>query len=172
MDYELPIEVEAVKSVEIRTDSPLVNLLPNSEIVTVFTIENKGNLAVKLSPTFILPQGVQMISSGSVVDLGIGDSELYLVTFQISSARSGEAILHFDNGSDRFTWTDNFDIQIFPFGLQFEKLIFPDGEEYTASFYGSGSHPAGRIEFVWQLSNDADIQWQPIVVPISDIRCQ
>ncbi len=168
---ELPIEVEAVKSVEIRTDSPLVNLLPNSEIVTVFTIENKGNLAVKLSPTFILPQGVQMISSGSVVDLGIGDTELYLVTFQISSsARSGEAILHFDNGSDRFTWTDNFDIQIFPQpSLQFEKVIFPDGEEYTASFYGSGSHPAGaELRFVWQLSNDADIQWQPIVVPISD----
>ena len=168
---ELPIEVEAVKSVEIRTDSSLVNLLPNSELVTVFTIENKGNLAVKLSPTFILPQGVQMISSGGTIDLGIGETELYLVTFQISNnAKSGEAILHFDNGSDRFTWSDTFDIKIFPQpSLQFQKVIFPGGEEYTASFYGPGSHPAGaELRFVWQLTNDADIQWQPIVVPISD----
>ena len=168
---ELPIEVEAVKSVEIRTESSLVNLLPNSEVVTVFTIENKGNLAVKLSPTFILPQGVQMISSGGTVDLGIGDTELYLVTFQISSsAKSGEAKLHFDNGSDRFTWTDNFDIQIFPQpSLRFQKVIFPDGDEYSASFYGPGSHPAGaELRFVWQLTNDANIQWQPIVIPLSD----
>ena len=55
---DVPIEVEAVKSVEIKTNTPLVNLLPNSEFVAVFSIENKGNLAVKLSPTFILPQGV------------------------------------------------------------------------------------------------------------------
>ena len=168
---QVPIEVEAVKSVEIRTESSLVNLLPDSEVVTVFTIENKGNLAVRLSPTFILPQGVQMINSGGTLDLGIGDTELYLVTFQISSsAKSGEAKLHFDNGSDRFTWSDNFDIQIFPQpSLQFSKVVFPDGEEYTASFYGPGSHPAGaELRFVWQLTNDADIQWQPIVTPLGD----
>ena len=41
---EMPIEVEAVKSVEIRTDTPLVNLLPNSEFVAVFSIENKLSL--------------------------------------------------------------------------------------------------------------------------------
>ncbi len=168
---QLPIEVEAVKSVDIRTESSLVNLLPDSELVTVFTIENRGNLAVKLYPTFILPQGVQMISSGGAVELDIGDKELYLVTFQISSsAKSGEAKLHLDNGSDRFTWSDNFDIQILPRpSLQFSKVIFPNGDEYTASFYGPGSHPAGaELRFVWQLTNDADIQWQPNVISVSD----
>ena len=168
---ELPIEVEAVKSVEISTESSLVDLQPNSEIVTVFTIENSGNLDVKLYPTFILPPGVQMIGSDGNVDLGIGERVFYLVTFQISSsAKSGEAKVHFDNGSDRFTWTDNFSIQIFPQpSLQFQKVIFPDGKEYTASFYGSGAHPAGaELRFIWQLTNDADIQWQPIVTPISD----
>ena len=96
----MPIEVEAVKSVEIRTDTPLVNLLPSSEFVAVFSIENKGNLAVKLSPTFSLPQGVQVISSGGAVELGIGQSELYLVTFQLSkTAKTGPALLHMDNGS-------------------------------------------------------------------------
>ena len=168
---ELPIEVEAVKSVEIRTDTSLVNLLPNSELVTVFNIENKGNVAVKLLPTFTLPQGVQIISSPGAVELGMGQSELYLVTFQLSNkAKSGQATLHFDNGSDRFTWSENLDIQIFPQpSLQFKKVIFPGDKEYTASFYGSGSHPAGaEIQFVWQLTNDADIAWQPVVTPVSD----
>ena len=125
---DVPIEVEAVKSVEIKTNTPLVNLLPNSEFVAVFSIENKGNLAVKLSPTFILPQGVQVISSLGSVELDIGESELYLVTFQLSkSAASGPAVLHMDNGSDRFTWTDNFDIEIFPLpSLQFNRVIFPE----------------------------------------------
>ena len=110
----MPIEVEAVKSVEIKTDTSLVNLLPNSEFVAVFSIENKGNLEVKLSPTFSLPQGVQVINSGGTVELGVGQSELYLVTFQLSkSAKTGPAILHMDNGSDRFTWSDNFDVKIF-----------------------------------------------------------
>lgn len=168
---EMPIEVEAVKAVEIRTDTPLVNLLPNSQFVAVYSIENKGNLAVKLSPTFSLPQGVQVISSGGTVDLAIGESELYLVTYQLSkSAKSGPATLHMDNGSDRFTWTDNFDIEIFPLpSLQFKKVIFPDNQEYTVSFYGTGSHPAGaELRFVWQLSNDAEIDWQPIVTALSD----
>ena len=168
---DVPIEVEAVKSVEIKTNTPLVNLLPNSEFVAVFSIENKGNLAVKLSPTFILPQGVQVISSLGSVELDIGESELYLVTFQLSkSAASGPAVLHMDNGSDRFTWTDNFDIEIFPLpSLQFNRVIFPGNQEYTASFYGSGSHPAGsELRFVWELTNDADIEWQPVVTALSD----
>ena len=168
---DVPIEVEAVKSVEIRTNTPLVNLLPNSEFVAVFNIENKGNLAVKLSPTFNLPQGVQVISSAGSVDLEIGESELYLVTFQLSrSAASGPAVLHMDNGSDRFTWTENFDIEIFPLpSLQFKKVIFPENQEYTVSFYGTGSHPAGsELRFVWELTNDADIEWQPVVTALSD----
>ena len=168
---ELPIEVEAVKSVDIRTDSSLVNLLPDSQIVTVFNIENNGNVAVRLSPTFSLPQGVQVIQSGGTVDLAIGESKLYLVTFQLSkAAKSGPALLHLDNGSDRFTWSDNFDVQIFPQpNLQFQKVVFPGEVEYTTSFYGSGSHPAGsEIRFVWQLTNDADISWQPIVSAVSD----
>ena len=168
---EMPIEVEAVKSVEIRTDTPLVNLLPNSEFVAVFSIENKGNLAVKLSPTFSLPQGVQVINSGGTVELGIGQSELYLVTFQLSkTAKTGPAVLHMDNGSDRFTWTDNFDIEIFPIpSIQFDRVIFPGDKEYTVSFYGTGSHPAGsELRFVWQLSNEAEIDWQPVVTALSD----
>ncbi len=168
---EMPIEVEAVKSVEIKTDTSLVNLLPNSEFVAVFSIENKGNLEVKLSPTFSLPQGVQVINSGGTVELGVGQSELYLVTFQLSkSAKTGPAVLHMDNGSDRFTWSDNFDVKIFPIpNIQFERVIFPGGMEYTASFYGTGSHPAGsELRFVWQLSNEAEIDWQPMVTALSD----
>ncbi|MEC7228529.1 MAG: CARDB domain-containing protein, partial [Candidatus Thermoplasmatota archaeon] len=168
---EMPIEVEAVKSVEIKTDTSLVNLLPNSEFVAVFSIENKGNLEVKLSPTFSLPQGVQVINSGGTVELGVGQSELYLVTFQLSkSAKTGPAILHMDNGSDRFTWSDNFDVKIFPIpNIQFERVIFPGDMEYTASFYGTGSHPAGsELRFVWQLSNEAEIDWQPMVTALSD----
>tara|TARA_Y100001980_G_C14556130_1_gene346547 strand:- start:4539 stop:9119 length:4581 start_codon:yes stop_codon:yes gene_type:complete len=168
---DLPIEVEAVKSVAIRTDTPLTNLLPNSELVTVFSIENKGNVATRLSPTFSLPQGVQVISSSGSVDLAIGESKLYLVTFQLgNSAKSGPAILHLDNGSDRFTWTDNLDIEIFPQpSLQFTRVTYPNGEIYTTSFYGSGSHPAGsELRFTWELTNDADIQWQPVVAAVSD----
>jgi len=168
---EVPIEVEAVKSVQVRSDTSVINLQPDSQLVMVFTVENKGNLPVKLSPTFILPQGIQVISSAGVIDLAVGGSEIYLTTLQLSSsAKSGEAKVHFDNGSDRFTWSEYLDVQIYPKpSLSFEKVIYPDGQEYSATFYGSGSHPAGaELQFIWTLTNDADVQWQPVVSTVSD----
>ena len=168
---ELPIEVDAVKSVQVRSDTPVINLQPNSQLVMVFAVENKGNLPVKLSPTFILPQGVQVISSTGIIDLAVGESEIYLTTLQLSSsAKSGQAQVHFDNGSDRFTWSDYLEVQIYPKpSLSFEKVIYPDGQEYSATFFGSGSHPAGaELQFIWTLTNDADVQWQPVVSAVSD----
>ena len=82
----------------------------------------------------------------------MGGSEIYLTTLQLSSsAKSGEAQVHFDNGSDRFTWSDYLEVQIYPKpSLSFEKVIYPDGQEYSATFFGSGSHPAGaELQFIW-----------------------
>jgi len=170
---EIPIEVEAVKDIQVRTDTSIVNLIPDSELVMVFTVENKGNMEATLFPKFNLPQGIQVISGGNAIELDIGESEFYLITLQLSkNAKSGQATINFDNGSDRFTWSDYIEVKVYPEpSLEFQKVVYPDGNEYTATFYGSGTHPAGsELKFTWLLSNDADVDWQPVVNAVSDSK--
>ncbi len=170
---EVPIEVEPLKQVEIRTDTTLTNLVPSNDLVMVFTLENKGNVDVELSPTFILPQGVEMVSNPGTINLPISTTELYIVTLKLlENSRSGQATIHFDNGSDRFTWQQLIEVQVYPMpSLEFQKVIYPDGQEYNITFYGTGSHPAGsELQFFWTLTNSEDIMWQPVVKTTSDSK--
>ncbi len=168
--YDIPIKVQPVKSVEITLDSELNEIIPNSEFIMVFTIQNTGNTDVKLYPSFSLPQGIQNLDGGYPFELANGESKVYLLTLYAgSNANSGQIQINLDNGSERFKWIDQLDVQIFAKpNLQFIDLVYSNLSSYD-TYFGSGSHPTGQsLEFNWRLSNSADIAWTPNLNIISD----
>jgi len=161
--YDIPIKVEEVKSVQYTLDSELNKVIPNSEFVMVFTIENKGNVDVRLYPSFIFPQGIQNLDGGYPFNLDIGESKVYLLTLYAGeNAKSGQIQINLDNGSERFKWINQLEVQIFAKpNLEFINLAYQDTSTYQ-TYLGKGSHPSGeQLVFKWLVGNSADIAWTP-----------
>ena len=162
---EIPIKVESVKSVEFELDSQLNSIIPGSEFVMIYTIENKGNVDVRLFPSFVLPQGIQNTQGVSPFNLDIGESKVYILSLYAGpNSKSGQITVNMDNGSERFSTTYDLVVQIFAKPtLQFSRLTYSDLSTYS-TYSGSGSHPAGQVlQFDWTLGNSADIEWTPIL---------
>ena len=162
---EIPIKVESVKSVEFELDSQLGSIIPGSEFVMIYTIENKGNVDVRLFPSFVLPQGIQNTQGVSPFNLDIGESKVYIISLYAGpNSKSGQITVNMDNGSERFSTTYDLMVQIFAKPtLQFSRLTYSDLSTYS-TYSGSGSHPAGQVlQFDWTLGNSADIEWMPVL---------
>ena len=128
-------------------------------------IENKGNVDVRLFPSFVLPQGVQTTQGVSPFNLDIGESKVYIISLYAGpNSKSGQITVNMDNGSERFSTTHDLVVQIFAKPtLQFSRLTYSDLSTYS-TYSGSGSHPAGQVlQFDWTLGNSADIEWTPIL---------
>ena len=167
---DVPIKVEAVKSVEISLDSQMNKVIPGSEFALIYSIENKGNVDVRLFPSFVLPQGIQTIEGAPPFNLDIGESRIYILSLYASqSAKSGQISMKLDNGSDRFSWSETLEVEIFAKpSLKFTSLIYESGEQYS-TYIGSGSHYAGQtLIYNWELSNLEDIDWTPQIEIQSD----
>tara|TARA_B100000900_G_scaffold263254_2_gene224531 strand:- start:16691 stop:21310 length:4620 start_codon:yes stop_codon:yes gene_type:complete len=167
---DIPIKVEAVKSIEISLDSQMNKVLPNTEFALIYSIENKGNVDVRLYPSFILPQGIQTIEGASPFNLDIGESRIYILSLYAGqSSKTGQITMNLDNGSDRFSWNELIEVEIFAKpSLDFTGLVYESGEQYS-NYIGSGSHYAGQIlTYNWELSNLEDIDWTPEIEILSD----
>lgn len=162
---EIPIKVESVKLVEFTLDSELNSIIPGSNFVMIYSIENQGNVDVRLYPSFTFPQGIQNTQGVSPFNLDIGESKVYILNLYAGpSSKSGQITINMDNGSDRFTTTEDLMVQIFAKPtLQFNRLTYPDLSSYS-TYSGSGGHPAGQtLQFDWVLGNSADIEWNPVL---------
>ena len=167
---DVPIKVEAVKSIEISLDSQMNKVLPDTEFALIYSIENKGNVDVRLYPSFFLPQGIQTIEGASPFNLDIGESRIYILSLYAGqSAKTGQITMNLDNGSDRFSWNEILEVEIFAKpSLKFTNLIYESGEQYS-TYLGSGSHYAGQVLiYNWELSNLEDIDWTPEIEIQSD----
>ena len=90
-----------VKSVEFELDSQLGSIIPGSEFVMIYTIENKGNVDVRLFPSFVLPQGIQNTQGASPLNLDIGESKVYIISLYAGpNSKSGQITVNMDNGSE------------------------------------------------------------------------
>ena len=84
--------------------------------------------------------------------------------------------MNLDNGSDRFSWNEILEVEIFAKpSLRFTNLMYESGEQYS-TYLGSGSHYAGQVLiYNWELSNLEDIDWTPEIDIQSDedleVRC-
>ena len=164
---DVPIAVEAVKSVAINLDSGLNLIIPDSEFVMVFSIENNGNQLVDLSPTYLLPQGIEVVEGFGQVQLDISESKVLILKLSArQSAKTGLLTIHLDDATNRFTWSNTLDVRVNPEPvLEFTKLTYPDGTEYASNYYGSGDHPIGaQLTYEWQIGNLADVAWTPVIL--------
>ena len=161
--FEIPIRVMAIEDVLINVESNLGTLRPDSTITLQYSLEHKGNVELDLTPSFELPGGWSVSSSLEVVNLPWATSKNLLYTLEAgSNARSGTVKLHLDNGSSRFTWTGQLNVEALPEPtLTFVSLELQDGTTFTNP-QGSGTHPSGEnLKFTWLLSNEAETVWNP-----------
>ncbi|MEC8397967.1 MAG: S8 family serine peptidase, partial [Candidatus Thermoplasmatota archaeon] len=161
--FEIPIRVMAIEDVLINVESNLGTLRPDSTITLQYSLEHKGNVELDLTPSFELPGGWSVSSSLEVVNLPWATSKNLLYTLEAgSNARSGTVKLHLDNGSSRFTWTGQLNVEALPKPtLTFVSLELQDGTTFTNP-QGSGTHPSGEnLKFTWLLSNEAETVWNP-----------
>ena len=161
--FEIPIQVMTVEEVLINIESNLGTLRPDSSLTLRYSLEHKGNVDFDLTPSFELPSGWSVVTALEVVDLPWATSKNLLYTLEAgSNARSGTIKLHLDNGSNRFTWTGELNVEALAEPtLTFVSLELQDGTSFTNP-QGAGTHPSGEnLKFTWLLGNGADTVWSP-----------
>ena len=161
--FEIPIQVMTVEEVFINIESNLGTLRPDSSLTLRYSLEHKGNVDFDLLPSFELPSGWSVVTALEVVDLPWATSKNLLYTLEAgSNARSGTIKLHLDNGSNRFTWTGELNVEALAEPtLTFVSLELQDGTSF-ANPQGAGTHPSGEnLKFTWLLGNGADTVWSP-----------
>ena len=161
--FDIPIQVMTVEEVFINIESNLGTLRPDSSLTLRYSLEHKGNVDFDLTPSFELPSGWSVVTALEVVDLPWATSKNLLYTLEAgSNARSGTIKLHLDNGSNRFTWAGELNVEALAEPtLTFVSLELQDGTTFTNP-QGAGTHPSGEnLEFTWLLGNGADTVWNP-----------
>ena len=161
--FEIPIQVLTVKEVFVNIESSIGTLRPDSTVTLRYSLEHKGNVDLRLMPSFNLPSGWSVTSSLEPIDLDWATSKNLLYTLEAgSNARSGDLVFNLDNGSTRFTWEGTLNVEVLPEpSLTFVGLELDDGTSFGTP-EADGSHPSGEtMTFTWLLTNDAETPWSP-----------
>jgi uncharacterized membrane protein len=163
--FEIPIKVEEVRTINVDLETNLGVLRPDSTFSMMFSVEHRGNIDLNLTPSFELPTGWSVVSGMDSLLLNWASTQNILIGIEgDGNGRSGEVKFHLDSGSDRSTWTGQFEVEVLPEpDLQFVSLVLEDGSSWTNPL-GPGSHPASEpLVFTWLVSNGADVVWAPEV---------
>ncbi len=161
--FEIPIEVLTVRELYVNIESSIGTQRPESSVTLRYSLEHKGNVDMRLVPSFDLPPGWSVTTALSPVDLPWATSKNLLYTLEAGkNARSGDLVLNLDNGSTRFSWEGQLEVELLPEPeLTFAGLDYADGRSFGVP-QGDGSHPSGEsMTFTWLLSNTAETPWSP-----------
>ena len=161
--FEIPIQVIALREVQVNIESTLGILRPDSDVTLRFSLEHNGNVDLDLTPSFELPSGWSVTSSLDTVSLEWASSKNLLYTLEANAnARSGTIKLNLDNASTRFTWAGSLNVEVLPEPvLTFVSLEHQNGTSYGTP-QGAGTHPSGEsMTFTWLLTNEAGTDWSP-----------
>ena len=113
--FEIPIQVIALRDVQVNIESTLGILRPDSDVTLRFSLEHNGNVDLDLTPSFELPSGWSVTSSLDTVSLEWASSKNLLYTLEANAnARSGTIKLNLDNASTRFTWAGSLNVEVLP----------------------------------------------------------
>ena len=161
--FEIPIEVMTVRELYVNIESSIGKQRPESSVTLRYSLEHKGNVDLRLVPSFDLPPGWSVTSALTPIDLPWATSKNLLYTLEAGkNARSGDLVLNLDNGSTRFTWEGQIEVELLPEPeLTFVGLDFADGRSFGVP-QADGSHPSGEsMTFTWLLSNAGATSWSP-----------
>ena len=165
-EIDIPLEVMEVREVELILESDIGTPRPDALINLLFTIENRGNVDMTLTPSLSLPTGWVSQTSLQPIEMGWTEqSKNILISIQGNgNALSGPIQLNLDVGVQRFSWSGAIDVLDLPQpSLTFSELEFEDGQTFDHPF-GPGAHPAGQeLTFTWLLINEADVAWNPSI---------
>lgn len=163
--WDIPMEVMPVRDVLLELESSLGPLRPDASVPLVFSLENRGNVDLELTPSFVLPSGWTMEADTAPILLSWTGSEnvRYVLTGN-GDARSGTIEVRFNDDEGRFTWSSMLEVRSLPApSLTFNQLRLEDGSTFD-TVYGSGSHPSGEaLTFSWLVGNEGEAPWTPAV---------
>ena len=165
-ETDIPLEVMEVREVELILESDIGTPRPDALINLLFTIENRGNVDMTLTPSLSLPPGWVSQTSLQPIEMDWTEqSKNILISIQGNgNALSGPIQLNLDLGVQRFSWSGELNVLDLPQpSLTFSELEFENGQTFDHPF-GPGAHPAGQeLTFTWLLINEADVAWNPSI---------
>ena len=162
--YDLPLEIIELKYIAVSLENSLSDMMPGSTIALQYSIENRGNIDVSLSPRIQLPAGWTQNTMVEDFDLSWTQSKNMLISISATDqAKSGTIKLILDGIGE--SWSEEKSITVIDLAEPTMTFIGLEIEGETwAHIFGSGQHPAGvMINYTWLVSNQAQNTWNPSV---------
>ena len=163
-EYELPLVIQNIPLVTVDLESSFSSIIPGNTISLQYTIENRGNVDLVLTPTLQLPGG--WTQNANLEDINLPWTESRNIIISITAgldANSGQISLLMNSGINSWSHTENINVT----SLSEPEMTFAsveiEGETWT-NVFGPGQHPTGvAINYTWVVQNLADTIWSPSV---------
>jgi len=164
VDYELPLVILETPLVTVDLESSFSSIIPGNTLSLQYTIENRGNIDLLLSPKLQLPSGWTQNTAFEDIDLDWTESRNIIVSITAEQdARSGDISLIMESGDDSWSNTQNIDVTILAEPVMTFASVEIEGETWT-NIFGPGQHPTGvAINYTWVIENMQDTEWAPSV---------
>jgi uncharacterized membrane protein len=164
VDYELPLVILETPLVTVDLESSFSSIIPGNTLSLQYTIENRGNVDLVLSPKLQLPTGWTQNTAFEDIDLDWTESRNIIVSITAEQeARSGDISLIMESGDDSWSNTQNIDVTILAEPVMTFASVEIEGETWT-NIFGPGQHPTGvAINYTWVIENMQDTEWTPSV---------
>ena len=132
-----------IKEIEISLETSISSIMPNSVLSLLYSIENKGNVDVNLSPVLDLPIGWEQNTILEEIPLSWTESRNLMISVSAGeNARSGD--IRFVVYADGENWFETVNVDVIQLAdpyLTFASLEI-EGETWDHPF-GPGQHPSG-----------------------------
>ena len=164
MLYELPLVVREISEVTVDLESSFSSITPGNTISLQYSIENRGNMDLNLSPRLQLPQSWTQNTALDDFELGWTESKNFLISVTAEqSAKSGDIKFILDSNEKSWSHTESVSVVVLPDPvLTFASVEI--GDETWSNIFGPGKHPTGvPINYTWLVENNEDSQWNPVV---------
>ncbi len=164
MLYELPLVVQEISEVTVDLESSFSSITPGNTISLQYSIENRGNMDLNLSPRLQLPQSWTQNTVLDDFELGWTESKNFLISVTAEqSARSGEIKFILDSNENSWSHTESVSVVVLPDPVLTFASVEIEDETWT-NIFGPGKHPTGvPINYTWLVENNEDSQWNPVV---------
>ena len=132
-EVDIPIEIMEVREVEVLLESTIGTPRSDALVNLLFTIENRGNVDMTLTPSLSLPTGWSLQTSLQPIEMAWTEqSKNILISIQGNgNALSGPIQLNLDVGAQRFSWASEINVLELPQpSVTFSQLQFEDGQTF------------------------------------------
>ena len=164
VDYELPLVILDTPLVTVDLESSFSSIIPGNTLSLQYTIENRGNTDLLLTPKMQLPLGWTQNTVFDEIDLSWTESRNIIVSITANEdARSGDISLLMESGDETWLHTESIDVTILAEPVLTFASVEIEGETWN-NIFGPGQHPTGvAINYTWVVENLQDTNWNPSV---------